>query len=142
MMLAAAIVAAGIFAGAYVDGWFERPLTGVATVVDGDTLDLHGTRVRLWGVDAPEWNTPMGAVAKITMRQLLAKGPLTCHDTEARSHGRTVATCSFQDGEDLGRDLIRMGVALDCPGYSNGFYADDEPSNARNLIRPSPYCGV
>ncbi|MBP1290615.1 MULTISPECIES: thermonuclease family protein [Bradyrhizobium] len=27
---------------------------GQASVVDGDTLEIYGTRIRLWGVDAPE----------------------------------------------------------------------------------------
>jgi hypothetical protein len=22
--------------------------------IDGDTLEIHGTRIRLWGIDAPE----------------------------------------------------------------------------------------
>lgn len=29
-------------------------IAGRASVVDGDTIEIHGTRVRLWGVDAPE----------------------------------------------------------------------------------------
>lgn len=29
-------------------------LTGVASVIDGDTLDIHGARIRLHGMDAPE----------------------------------------------------------------------------------------
>src|SRR5258707_14413654 len=29
-------------------------LVGQASVVDGDTLEVHRTRIRLWGVDAPE----------------------------------------------------------------------------------------
>ncbi|MCO6442030.1 MAG: hypothetical protein J5I81_13340 [Nitrococcus mobilis] len=29
-------------------------LTGVASVVDGDTLETHGERIRLHGIDAPE----------------------------------------------------------------------------------------
>jgi len=29
-------------------------LAGQASVIDGDTLEIHGTRIRLWGVDAPE----------------------------------------------------------------------------------------
>ena len=27
---------------------------GQASVVDGDTLEIHGIRIQLWGVDAPE----------------------------------------------------------------------------------------
>jgi endonuclease YncB( thermonuclease family) len=29
-------------------------LTGQASITDGDTLEIHGTRIRLWGIDAPE----------------------------------------------------------------------------------------
>jgi len=29
-------------------------LTGQAGIVDGDTLEIHGTRIRLWEMDAPE----------------------------------------------------------------------------------------
>jgi hypothetical protein len=31
-------------------------LAGRASVIDGDTLEIHGTRIRLWGIDAPESN--------------------------------------------------------------------------------------
>ena len=29
-------------------------MTGQASIIDGDTLEIHGTRIRLWGVDAPD----------------------------------------------------------------------------------------
>src|SRR4051794_16802967 len=33
---------------------FSDDVIGQATVIDGDTLEIHGTRIRLWGIDAPE----------------------------------------------------------------------------------------
>jgi endonuclease YncB( thermonuclease family) len=33
---------------------FANDFVGQASVIDGDTLEIHGTRIRLWGVDAPE----------------------------------------------------------------------------------------
>jgi endonuclease YncB( thermonuclease family) len=35
---------------------FADNLTGQASIIDGDTLEIHGTRIRLWGIDAPESN--------------------------------------------------------------------------------------
>ena len=33
---------------------FAGDLVGHASVVDGDTLEIQGTRVRIFGIDAPE----------------------------------------------------------------------------------------
>jgi endonuclease YncB( thermonuclease family) len=33
---------------------FAADLIGQASIIDGDTLEIHGTRIRLWGIDAPE----------------------------------------------------------------------------------------
>jgi len=35
-----------------------EPLIGRASIVDGDTLEIHGTCIRLWGVSAPESSQP------------------------------------------------------------------------------------
>lgn len=32
----------------------QSPVVGVASVFDGDTLEIHGQRIRLHGIDAPE----------------------------------------------------------------------------------------
>ncbi|WP_320229269.1 thermonuclease family protein [Mesorhizobium captivum] len=31
-----------------------EPITGVASVIDGDTIEVHGQRIRFNGIDAPE----------------------------------------------------------------------------------------
>jgi endonuclease YncB( thermonuclease family) len=33
---------------------FADNLSGQASIIDGDTLESQGTRIRLWGIDAPE----------------------------------------------------------------------------------------
>jgi endonuclease YncB( thermonuclease family) len=30
-------------------------LTGQASAIDGDALEIHGERFRIWGIDAPEF---------------------------------------------------------------------------------------
>ena len=32
----------------------QNCIIGVASVVDGDTIEVHGQRIRLFGIDAPE----------------------------------------------------------------------------------------
>jgi endonuclease YncB( thermonuclease family) len=106
-------------------------LVGQASVVDGDTLEIHGTRIRLWGVDALESSQlcrgddstqyRCGAQAANDLDAFIARRPVNCVPFSLDRYGRTVATCSVA-GTDLGEWLVRKGLALDWPQYSEGRY--------------------
>ena len=106
-------------------------LIGKASVVDGDTLELHGTRIRLSGIDAPESSQlcraddslqyRCGAKSANELDAFIAKRTINCSPVNLDQYGRTVATCSV-DGTDLGDWLVRNGLALDWPQYSKGKY--------------------
>src|SRR5437764_15487400 len=79
-------------------------LVGQASVIDGDTLEIHGTRIRLWGIDAPE-STQLcrgddslqyrcGAQAANDLDTFIARRPVDCLPMNLDQYGRTVATCS------------------------------------------------
>jgi endonuclease YncB( thermonuclease family) len=106
-------------------------LSGQASVIDGDTLEIHGSRIRLWGVDAPE-STQLcrsedseryrcGAQAANDLHAFIASRPVSCIPINLDRYGRTVATCSV-GGIDLGEWLVQNGLALDWPQYSKGRY--------------------
>ena len=106
-------------------------LAGQASVIDGDTLEIHGTRIRLWGIDAPESSQfcrgedslqyRCGAKAANDLDAFIAGRPLNCLPISLDRYGRTVATCSV-GGADLGDWLVRNGLALDWPQYSKRKY--------------------
>ncbi len=105
---------------------------GQVSVIDGDTLEIHGIRIRLWGVDAPESSQlcrgedslqyRCGAQAANELDAFIARRPVNCSPLSLDQYGRTVATCSVA-GSDLGEWLVRNGLALDWPQYSKGRYA-------------------
>jgi endonuclease YncB( thermonuclease family) len=110
---------------------FADDLTGQASIIAGDTLEIHGTRIRLWGVDAPESSQlcrgddsiqyRCGGRAANDLDAFIAKRLVSCTPITLDRYGRTVASCSV-DGMDLGDWLVRNGLALDWPQYSKGLY--------------------
>jgi hypothetical protein len=75
---------------------------GQASVIDGDTLEIHGTRIRLWGVSAPESSQlcrgddssqyRCGAEAANDLDAFIARRPVNCVPLSLDPYGRTVAT--------------------------------------------------
>lgn len=104
---------------------------GQASVIDADTLEIQGIRIRLWGIDAPE-STQLcrgadsnlyrcGANAANQLDVFIARRPVSCTTVSADQYGRTVATCLVGTA-DLGEWLVSNGLALDWPRYSGGRY--------------------
>ena len=108
------------------------PLAGLARPIDGDTLALGQTRIRLWGIDAPEAETTFGREATRLMAQILALGPVSCRDTGGRSHDRIVGQCQDASGQDIAEKMVAAGLAVDWPKFSQGRYGAAESQARRN----------
>ncbi|MCP3401954.1 MULTISPECIES: thermonuclease family protein [unclassified Bradyrhizobium] len=120
-----------VFIAGTITGAAAGEIVGQANVIDGDTLELHGVRIRLWGVDAPESGQfcrgedslqyRCGAQAANALDAFIARRPINCVSISLDRYGRRVATCAVADA-DLGEWLVQQGLALDWPQYSNGRY--------------------
>jgi len=100
-------------------------LSGRATrIVDGDTFYLEGvqTRLRIWGIDAPEKNEPGAAESTEALTSLIAGKALNCEELDRDRYARIVARCMLDDGSDIGREMIDIGAATELTRYSNGYY--------------------
>lgn len=96
----------------------------VSKVLDGDTFTLSGEsrRIRVWGLDAPEWNHRGGATATSTLRSLISGKHLRCAVLDIDRYGRFVAQCLLPDGRDIAAEMIRSGAATEYCRYSGGYY--------------------
>ncbi len=114
-------------------------LEGVARVIDGDTLDVGGVRVRLHGVDAFErdqtCDRPTGAwacgrAATSALRARADGRRLVCEVRDTDRYGRKVSRCE-RDGTDVARSLVDDGLALAYRRYSADYIAAEEAARAR-----------
>jgi endonuclease YncB( thermonuclease family) len=95
---------------------------GIATVIDGDTLRVDGVKIRLAGIDAPEWDqtcgqTACGKDATDALRALVAGRIVICTPNGGVTYDRIVAACRTADQRDLGESLVIAGMAMDDPRY-------------------------
>lgn len=118
----------------------EPSVAGRASVVDGDTLEIHGQRIRLWGVDAPEGRQSCdradgstyacGRVFANRLDQPLQDEIVSCFEEDADRYGRMVARCQV-DGADVGSWLVRQGYAVRYARYAGTAYVAEEAEARR-----------
>lgn len=110
---------------------------GRATVIDADTIEIHGERIRIFGVDAPEGKQlcknaagndyRCGQIGSIALATYLDQSqPIRCEYKDRDRYDRFVGQCFTAAGNDIAEWLAREGHALDYRQYSNGKYASAE----------------
>ena len=115
-----------------------RTLSGRARVIDGDTLDLGGARIRLHGIDAPEsaqrcraqgrfW--ACGREATRALARLIRGKRVTCGERDRDRYGRIVAVCTAA-GQDLNAWMAAGGWALAYRQYSRAYVAPERRARA------------
>ena len=109
-------------------------ITGVVSVVDGDTIEIHGQVIRLFGIDAPEssqlcvrptgerWRC--GQRASFALSDRIGRATLSCQPHDLDRYGRVVAVC-FKGHEDLNRWMVMTGWAVAYRRYSVDYVADE-----------------
>ncbi|MEM8606979.1 MAG: thermonuclease family protein [Myxococcota bacterium] len=109
-------------------------LVGQATVIDGDTLEIRGKRVRLHGVDAPESSqqctTPSGKrwrcgqKAALALSKKIDRQNIRCSGKKSDRYGRLVAVCRVGD-VNLNQWLVRRGWAVAYRPSSKDYVPDE-----------------
>ena len=96
-------------------------LYGTVRAIDGDTIDVGGTRIRLHAIDAPETDQmcgssdspawPCGEWVRSETRALFDGKTARCVALDTDRYGRTVARCTVE-GRDMGEVLVSAGLAF------------------------------
>jgi micrococcal nuclease len=104
----------------------------VVSVVDGDTVKLdidlgfnvtlHGTSVRLMGINAPETTTAEGRVAKTYLTELIPPGTslvLKSYKDKTEKYGRILGTLLINEslghkiaGGSINTEMLSKGYAV------------------------------
>jgi endonuclease YncB( thermonuclease family) len=122
-----------------------KDITGRASVIDGDTIDIHGERIRFNGIDAPESRQRCtdasgqeyrcGKVSADALDAFLAESrPTRCETRNRDRYKRFVADCFRFDGSSVSAWMVRRGLALDWPRYSKGAYAAEQAAAQNSKI--------
>ncbi|WP_062762753.1 thermonuclease family protein [Falsirhodobacter sp. alg1] len=113
---------------------FRELGVGGTKVIDGDTLNLKGERIRLFGIDAPEsaqtcrsrfrvWRCGQKATQALT--RLIGSRAVSCEKRNTDRYGRSVATCKVGT-VDINAWMVRNGWAVAYRAYGGTIYAANE----------------
>jgi endonuclease YncB( thermonuclease family) len=112
---------------------------GIASVIDGDTIEVHGQRIRLHGIDAPESsqtcldatgrNWRCGQRAALALQDLIGRRTVTCDKRGVDRYGRTISRCLVGD-IDINAWLVAQGLALAYRRYSHDYLAAEDNARA------------
>lgn len=105
-------------------------ISGIARIVDGDTLDVGAVRIRLHGIDAPEAGQTCrrldgrswacGTEATNRLADLAEGRNIECRALDRDAYGRVIATCQA-DGAHLNQTMVAEGLAWAFTRFSDDF---------------------
>jgi endonuclease YncB( thermonuclease family) len=130
-VLTAAILGLLVLISARLDRVNTRQATGMAIINDGDSVTLGAERVRLRGIDAPEFSQtcekngttyPCGRRSREALVRLIGGKPVSCTGWERDRYDRLLGSCSA-GGTDLNRAQVEAGWAV---AYGDYFDVQEE----------------
>lgn len=134
---ALALVAALSLAGTAVG---QDVVSGRARVIDGDTVEILGLRIRMHGIDAPESaqtctdsagrSYGCGQVATNALASMVGRSFVACRVRDIDRYGRLIAVC-YRGDTDLNAWMVRAGHAMAYRRYSEDYAGHEDAARAR-----------
>ena len=119
------------------------PVMGVGKAKDGDSLMVGSTEVRLFGVDAPEFDQTCkrdgqawacGQAAGDKLRSLVTGKQVSCTSMGTDQHERVLGRCTVGT-TDINRVMVATGYAVAYRHYSSDYVSAEQSAklNRRGL---------
>ncbi|MGF7157727.1 thermonuclease family protein [Bartonella heixiaziensis] len=104
----------------------KESIKGNATIIDGDSIMISSSMIRLSGIDAPELHQfcgtkktryPCGLDAKKYLERLIANQLVTCHWYKKDKYRRILATCKTKQVSNINATIVHNGWAVSYHDY-------------------------
>ncbi len=123
-------------------GEHAQVVSGLARVIDGDTIEIKGVQLRLEGIDTPEpaqtcprrWfgTWKCGQKATQALKNLVTGRKILCESHGWGKYGRLLATC-FVNGQNINAKMVRDGLAWAFVRYSKSYVKQERLARAEKI---------
>ena len=132
---------------------FGLEITGTPKIIDGDTLNINGHKIRFEGIDAPEIkqqckkdylkvssiigftlrkNYYCGIISKKRLEQKIKNSKIKCISLSKDRYKRHLATC-YKNKINLNKWMVRNGYAVAYKRYSKQYLNDEKYAKENEL---------
>ena len=118
----------------------QADITGKPRVVDGDTIHINQTKIRLHGIDAPEMKQTCrtsegkeqmcGVLAKQALQRLVQGQEVTCKGDKRDRYKRLIAVC-YVGPININKQMVVDGWAMAYRKYSKDYVSEETLAKSR-----------
>jgi len=100
---------------------FNKEFSGIAKVIDGDSISVDDREVRLFGIDAPEYHQTCfddkkseyscGKASQEFLYDLINGKKVTCHYAEKDKYNRFLGKCEIKK-ISINQEIVKNGMAV------------------------------
>lgn len=111
-----------------------QSISGNAKVIDGDTIQIGKNKIRLHGIDAPEWNQSCtlnniiwqcGKKSTLALKKLIFNQTVVCKIKSIDRYKRYIAVC-FSNEVNLNKKMVQKGWAIAYRYYSKDYIGQED----------------